>query len=70
MQGDPKPPQLLFQAANKPTPAGRFEGLRPEPTSQPGRPCAERSAPAPGGVPRSPPSEEGVELADCIKKYF
>lgn len=53
-QGDPEPLWLLFQAANKPTPAGRFEG--PRFPSQRRCPASEHrqisiSAPPAQGVP-------------------
>lgn len=48
VQGDPKPPQLLFEAANKLTPAGRFEGLRP-PVPARRLPLFQRSSPSSRG---------------------
>lgn len=56
-QGDPQPLPPLFEAANKPTPAWRFEG--PDPTLQLGSPSGR------SGQPHLQPRAEGVPRVSC-----
>lgn len=68
MQGDPKLLQLLFKAANKPAPAGCFEGLRP-PFQGPARPPLSQ-VPANGGCAQRTPIRGVSGISRLYQEIF